>query len=298
MPVEARPPAAERTLAWRCPVCVGDLGADGDELVCAACGRRFAARDGVWRFSPDLVPKGFGRDRRDHLASLDGHFWFPPRAELLCRLLDRWGGGRRAAALDAGCGAGAFLPSLLERSPLVVGVDAYHESLAAAPPAAAARAVRVQADVRHIPFAGGQFDLLCALDVLEHLEPAPFLGELRRLAAPDARLLVAVPAFPALWSEADVLAGHRRRYRRATLAAELAGAGWRLLHATHYQALLFPLTWASRRLAPARLRAVERRPGRLLGRLLGAVNRFEVAAFSNRRLPWGTSLVAVARRAA
>ena len=66
--------------------------------------------------------------------------------------------------------------------------------------------------------------------------------------------------------------------------------------ATYFQCLLFPLVYMSRRFG-ARTAVIERRPGRLLDRTLGVVNRLEVAASSRFRVPFGSSIVAWATRA-
>ena len=77
---------------------------------------------------------------------------------------------------------------------------------------------------------------------------------------------------------------------------ELQRNGWRPEGYTHFQCLLFPLVFVTRRLGPAALR-IERTPSRLVDRALGLVNRIEVATFSGLRLPFGSSLVAWARPA-
>lgn len=251
--------------------------------------------------APELSPPGFRRERRDHLADIEReHFWFPPRRRLLAGLLDRGtsgsGPGAAGRAIELGCGTGGFLPVLAERFGEVVAVEAYGESLAAAAPHS--RVVKIQGDVTRVPLADGQFRLAVALDVLEHVDPDAFLAEAARLVEPGGRLLLSVPALPGLWSELDEAAGHRCRYTRRRLAAELARAGWSLEHWTHYQLALLPLVWLTRRGPWRRARGTERHPPRLLGRALGAVNSLEVRWFGRRRLPAGSSLVAVGRREA
>jgi SAM-dependent methyltransferase len=268
------------------------------ELRCTQCGLEVAGEGGIWRFAPELRPPGFPPTRREHLEALEReHFWFPPRRRLLASLLDtRVRLSQDSAALDLGCGTGGFLPELARRCQVAVGLDAYEESLTLARRRAPA-AVLVQGDVCSAPLADRQFELIVALDVLEHVPAAAFLGEAARLATAGGALLLSVPALPALWSELDEAAGHRCRYTLRRLAAELADAGWRLLHWTHYQFLLLPLVWLARRVAPLRRSRLERRTPRWLGRVLGGVDWLEASALSGLRLPWGSSLMAVARRA-
>jgi SAM-dependent methyltransferase len=157
--------------------------------------------------------------------------------------------------------------------------------------------VLIEGDATRVPLADASFDLVVALDVLEHVAPEALLGEARRLLRPGGALLLSVPAFPSLWSPLDEAAGHRCRYRRRELAAELAANGFCAVHWTHYQALLFPVAWLARRFASDGPVPLERRPPRLLGRALGLVNQLEVTLFARRRLGFGTSLWMLAQRA-
>lgn len=277
-----------------CRAC-GAASPAGAESWRCACGAAFARAGGIWRVDR-LEPEGFSAASREHLATFEeDHFWFEGRERLLLAVLGRQPAQPRRA-IDLGCGNGRFLAALAERGIAATGVDAYEDSLRRAA-ARAPAATLLAADVTAVPLPAAGFDLVAALDVLEHLEPARLLGEARRLLAPGGRLLLSVPAFACLWSERDVRAGHRRRYRRSLLARELAASGFELELATHYQFLLFPLVWLSRRLDARRALPLERRPPGLAGRLLGAVNRFEVAWWGRHSLPWGSSLIALARPA-
>jgi SAM-dependent methyltransferase len=213
-------------------------------------------------------------------------------------LLDRWvPEEERRAAVELGCGTGGFLETLCRRFGAVAAVDAYADSLRAAPHLP--NLETAQADVLAAPLADAAFDLVAALDVLEHVPPEAFLAEAARLARPGGWLLLTVPAGPSLWSALDVAAGHRCRYTLARLRDELRGTGWRIVHWTHYQLLLWPLVWASRRFFARAGRdrsPLERRPPAALGRLLGAVNSLEVRALGRLRLPLGSSLVTLAHR--
>ena len=76
--------------------------------------------------------------------------------------------------------------------------------------------------VSSLPFADGVFDLVCALDIVEHVdnEDGAF-SELSRVAAPGAAFLLSVPFHPSQWSAFDEFVGHRRRYEPERLLAKL-----------------------------------------------------------------------------
>lgn len=83
-----------------------------------------------------------------------------------------------------------------------------------------------QGSITALPFADGAFDLVCAFDVVEHVDDdGRAVSELARVAAPGATVLLAVPLHPAQWTPFDDLVGHRRRYEPQRLRDLLAGSG-------------------------------------------------------------------------
>ncbi len=93
----------------------------------------------------------------------------------------------------------------------------------------------VLAIVSALPFADGAFDLVCAFDVVEHVDDEDgALSELSRVAAPGAALLLSVPLHPALWTAFDDFVGHRRRYEPQRLFAKLAQHGFSIEQSAVY----------------------------------------------------------------
>ncbi|MEX2207565.1 MAG: class I SAM-dependent methyltransferase [Myxococcota bacterium] len=81
--------------------------------------------------------------------------------------------------------------------------------------------------VTALPFPDATFDLVCALDIVEHVDDDDrALSELWRVAAPDACLLVSVPLHASRWNAFDDFVGHRRRYEPAAIVAKLAAHGF------------------------------------------------------------------------
>lgn len=78
-----------------------------------------------------------------------------------------------------------------------------------------------------LPFPDGAFDLLCALDIVEHVDDDDgVLAELSRVAAPGATFLLSVPLHPEHWTAFDDFVGHRRRYEPDRLLAKLTSHGF------------------------------------------------------------------------
>jgi SAM-dependent methyltransferase len=73
-----------------------------------------------------------------------------------------------------------------------------------------------------LPFAAAQFDLLCAFDIVEHVEDEDgALSELSRVCASGGIFLVAVPLHPSRWTPFDEMVGHCRRYEPQRLLDKL-----------------------------------------------------------------------------
>jgi len=117
-----------------------------------------------------------------------------------------------ASVLDVGCGEGVVTERLakLLAPAAVLGVDADQAHLSrewqrrSAPNLSFATGSAYE-----LPFADGSFDVVCAIEVLEHLErPRAALSEMRRVAA--RALLLSVPDEPA-WRISHMLAGKNVR---------------------------------------------------------------------------------------
>lgn len=80
----------------------------------------------------------------------------------------------------------------------------------------------VLGEVTSLPFADDAFDLVCALDIIEHVDDDDgALSELSRVAKPGGTLLISTPLHPSRWTPFDDLVGHKRRYEPQSLVAKL-----------------------------------------------------------------------------
>ncbi len=77
--------------------------------------------------------------------------------------------------------------------------------------------------VSSLPFADGTFDLVCALDIIEHVDDDDgALAELARVVRSGGLLLISTPLHPVLWNSFDDFVGHKRRYEPPLLLQKLA----------------------------------------------------------------------------
>ncbi|MEN1972202.1 class I SAM-dependent methyltransferase [Luteimonas sp. MJ204] len=86
----------------------------------------------------------------------------------------------------------------------------------------------------------GRFDVVCAFEVLEHIEADLAAVELwRSWLKPGGHLIMSVPAHMKLWTARDEWAGHVRRYERDELIDVLRRGGF---DCSRFECYGFPLT--------------------------------------------------------
>jgi SAM-dependent methyltransferase len=89
--------------------------------------------------------------------------------------------------------------------------------------------------IGELPFAAQSFDLVCALDIIEHVEDdVGAVAELSRVLTPQGTLLTSIPLHPECWTAFDDFVGHRRRYTPAGLMTLLAREGFEIERSAIY----------------------------------------------------------------
>ena len=98
------------------------------------------------------------------------------------------------SALDVGCGAGLLTEALARLGATVSGIDATPEVIAVARDHAAAMGLAIDYRAGDVIELEGRFDLITALEVIEHVaEPKAFLEALARRLAPGGLLILSTP---------------------------------------------------------------------------------------------------------
>jgi SAM-dependent methyltransferase len=226
----------------------------------------------------------------------DQHWWFRGRRAVIDALFAQLPRDRAGLPfLDIGCGSGRNL-SEFARGP-AIGTEFAPEAVEVA----RRRGIDCrQGDAQALPFEDGQFGIVSAFDVIEHVpdDHAAF-SEARRVSAAGAWMVVTVPAYQWLWSQHDETHGHHRRYTRRRLTAAAEGAGWRTQFATYFNSLLLPpiaLVRAFRRNEGADTTDYSL-TGERLNRLLALPMKAEAELIRRGiRLPAGVSVGAVFER--
>jgi len=162
-----------------------------------------------------------------------------------------------------------------------------------------------QATLKQASFRDRSLPAIGFFDVLEHMEDEQgFLSEIRRCLTPEGRIYLTVPAGNWLWSDADVQAGHFRRYTFASLRHALERAGFHLLFMSKFFSPLplplflrrsLPSFFGRRQLSAGSYSRQHQAGGRLL---LNRVWQWELSRLAGgQRIPCGTSCLAVAELA-
>lgn len=238
----------------------------------------------------------------------NSHWWFRWRYELISDLVGALSPNSLPdfRILDAGCGTGQMLQHLT-RHGHAIGVDSSPDAIHFA----ASRDVDrlVLGSIFDLPFAPDSFDCVLSLDVIEHVdEDRQLVQHLYSVVKPGGHLIVTVPAFQVLWSEHDEVNWHKRRYRAGQLERLLRETGLEIERLTYCNTALFLPILAARKLKNLRSRLRLRRNGadppdsdltelpRPLNEGLFRVMQAERRFMARRNLPFGVSLLAIARK--
>jgi SAM-dependent methyltransferase len=172
----------------------------------------------------------------------------------------------------------------------------------------------VHATLEDAGFLPGSLAAVGLFDVVEHMQDDyKFLQTIRNYLSSQGRIYLTVPAYQALWSGADVVAGHYRRYSRQPLRELLRRIGFEVEFATGFFQFLPPAILAAR-VIPYRLgrktlsqsqdgdpkmAGQHKTKNGLIERTLNRIQQHELAGIRGRREnKFGASWLVAARKAA
>jgi SAM-dependent methyltransferase len=227
------------------------------------------------------------------------HWWFVGRRAVIGALLDRVALPGNAKVLEAGCGTGGNL-YLLQSRGSVSAFDPHPAALDIARTRHPGIEVAGGELPDRLPFETASFDLVAALDVLEHVEDDyGAMQALIAMAKPGGHILITVPTHPFLWGSHDRRLHHKRRYSLEQFRQLHSVPGTELLYEGPFNCLLAPVAFSIRvaeRLLGVNFGNQERLPAAPINRVLTALFAGESRVLRKVRLPFGLSHAALIRR--
>jgi 2-polyprenyl-3-methyl-5-hydroxy-6-metoxy-1,4-benzoquinol methylase len=238
------------------------------------------------------------KDLYQELYDLEKNYWWHVgKREIVFPLIKNYTTAKDTA-LDIGCGAGLVVERLEEFFKEVWGLDSSPEALKFCQ----ARGLKnlILSSAERVNMSSEKFDLITALDVLEHLDDESCLKECHRLLRNGGTMVVSVPSYPALWSYWDQMLGHKRRYTKATLGNALKAAGFTVAKISYSNSFILLPVLAIRGLKKLFKRKQAESDfiptPEIIDTILKRIYKIESLLVSKAFLPAGLSIVAVAKK--
>jgi SAM-dependent methyltransferase len=231
-------------------------------------------------------------------------WWYRGLHELLVALVRRVPGSAAGSldVFDAGCGTGRTA-EVLAPFGRVTGIDYAPEAI----DYCRQRGLTglQQGDLNTWPFPNDRYDLIVSLDVLSVRGISDDLAVLERMyraLKPGGRLILNLPAFPAIYREHDRAVANVRRYRRSVIRPKLERFGYVADYAGYRLPMLFLIIVAQKigqaLAGPASTSVSDvKMPAPWINTLFLALHRLEnLGIRAGLRYPFGSSLLLVCRK--
>ena len=227
------------------------------------------------------------------------HWWHIAKRKICLALIKKYVKTRsNFKVLDIGCGTGKNLEEFCKFGK-AFGIDTSIDAI---------RFCREKRGLKNVTLASAQktgfsydsFDVVCILDVLEHTDDKKTLKEIHRILKPGGLLLITVPAFNFLWSRWDEVLHHRRRYTKDSLEKILSFTNFEVVKISYmYSFLVVPLivirfikSFLFKNHYPSDFKI----SNKILNKVMISVSALESNLIFNSSIPFGTSLVCVAKK--
>jgi SAM-dependent methyltransferase len=176
------------------------------------------------------------KDRAQFSATLKA------RAKIISNLIEKH--QLRGAFLDAGCGTGHILMTILKNHPKqFTSIEGTDFSSEACKNTAKLLDIKTQVgDLRDVSYLKKKYDSIVCSEVIEHIiEDEKVLRNLYQLLNTNGKLIITVPYLMSNWGKFDKISGHVRRYELGELENKLKQAGFKILESFGWGNLIYSI---------------------------------------------------------
>jgi len=247
------------------------------------------------------------QDQEYHvLAALEQrHWWYRSLRRRVLEQLTREAlrQGHALNVFDAGCGTGGMLAELRAQASIAstAGCDLHPLALTYA----RERGLQVaERSVNELPVGDALYDAVISLDVLYHrqVDPPRALAGMAAMLRPGGLLLINVAAMPCLERRHDRRVMGGRRFLANGLSRQVRAVGLQPESVSYWNSWLTPLLWLQTRMETLLPEGEDHEDSDLtlppigLNNLLIGLLQLEERVSRSLPLPWGSSLMLLARR--
>ena len=225
------------------------------------------------------------------------HWWYGGRRKIIQEQISLLGLSENSSILEIGCGTGGNLEMLSSYGHLTaIEMNDYARQVAINNKENSAKILPGSAP-DNLPLFSFKFDLICILDVLEHIQDdLSTLVILEKMLADDGKIILTVPAYQWLWSKHDEHHHHYRRYSKKSLR-EIAKKSHLLIKKTSYfNTFLFPIAASVRLFNNAINKKYSMQPSLppyLVNKILRIIFSSESKLLKRLNFPFGLSLISI-----
>ena len=232
----------------------------------------------------------------DMYKTEDAHWWYKAKRRFVNQFITTHVQKKQLTILDLGCGTGKNMEELAQYGD-VWGVDISEDALKFCRKRNLIQIKKGEAE--HLPFNKETFDVVCILDVLEHVDDTASIKEIKRVLKNNGSVIITVPSFWWLWSKWDDVLHHKRRYTREQLAEVLTKEGLTILRNTYIHSFLVVPSLIVRK-----IKQLQKKPytsdfqmnNGIINTMLLFISELEQRWINRYDMPFGTSVLCVAQK--